>query len=147
MNENEAETGPERRSDAFAELMALAEAAKPTFWGFLGCELAHAERGKAIVSLEVRPEHLNLARIVHGGVLASLLDNAMGLVVILECPGEKTVTTQLNVHYLQSAGLGEIRCEALLIHKSRRTLTMQGRIVDNKGELLAWGSGTFRRVT
>ncbi|SFT20000.1 PaaI family thioesterase [Paenibacillus sp. BC26] len=147
MSEKETGSDQARPHNARAALDALAEAAKPTFWGHLGCELDHAEPGKAVVSLNVRPEHLNLARIVHGGVLASLLDNAMGLVVILECPGEKTVTTQLNVHYLQSTGIGTIRCEALLIHKSRRTLTMQGRIVDNTGELLAWGSGTFRRVT
>lgn len=144
---NDKEQEDPRPRDAFAQLNRLAEVAKPTFWGYLGCELVHAEPGKCGISLQVRPEHLNLAQIVHGGVLASLLDNAMGLVVILECPGEKTVTTQLNVHYLQSAGLGEIRCEAVLIHKSRRTLTLQGSIVDNKGELLAWGSGTFRRVT
>ncbi|AZN39451.1 PaaI family thioesterase [Paenibacillus albus] len=145
MNEKEQEVP--RPRDELSRLNQLAEAAKPTFWGYLGCELVHASPGKCGISLQVRPEHLNLAHIVHGGVLASLLDNAMGLVVILECPGEKTVTTQLNVHYLQSAGQGEIRCEAVLIHKSRRTLTLQGSIVDNNGELLAWGSGTFRRVT
>ncbi|WP_219835244.1 PaaI family thioesterase [Paenibacillus sp. R14(2021)] len=136
-----------RPSDDISALEALEAEAKRTFWGYLGCELIASERGKAVIGLQLRPEHLNLAGIVHGGVLASLLDNAMGLVTILECPGERTVTTGLNVHYLQSSSEGRLTCEAVLLHKSRRTLTLEGRIADNKGELLVWGSGTFRRVT
>ncbi|QHT59232.1 PaaI family thioesterase [Paenibacillus lycopersici] len=137
----------DRPRDAKQELAALEAAARPTFWGFLGCELVAAEEGRAAIALQVRPEHLNLAGIVHGGVLASLLDNAMGLVAILACPGDKTVTSGLNVHYLASSSEGLLTCEAALVFRSRRTLTLEGRITDNKGELLVWGSGTFRRVT
>lgn len=133
--------------NAREELDALEAAARPTFWGYLGCELVSAEHGKAVIALPVRPEHLNLAGIVHGGVLASMLDNAMGLVSILASPGEKTVTTGLNVHYLLPSSEGRLTCNAELIHQTRRTLTLEGRITDNKGELLVWGSGTFRRVT
>lgn len=126
---------------------ALEAAAAPTFWGYLGCRLVSAEADRAVIALEIEPKHLNLAGIVHGGVLASLLDNAMGLVAIVACPGERTVTTGLNVHYLRSAAEGLLTCEAKLIHQSRKTLTLEGRIVDNKEELLGWGSGVFRKVT
>jgi uncharacterized protein (TIGR00369 family) len=141
------DSGNEQPRDARKKLEALEAAARPTFWGFLGCELVSAGEDKAVIALQVRPEHLNLAGIVHGGVLASLLDNAMGLVAILACPGERTVTTGLNVHYLQSSSEGRLTCEAALVHRTRRTLTLEARVADNKGELLVWGSGTFRRVT
>ncbi|SFI73057.1 uncharacterized domain 1-containing protein [Paenibacillus sp. UNC496MF] len=139
--------GPPNEPDARPALDALEAAAKKSFWGYLGFELVTAESGKAVIALQVRPEHLNMAGIVHGGVLASMLDNAMGLVAILACPGDGTVTTGLNVHYLRPSSEGRLTCEAALIHRSRRTLTLEGRIADNKGDLLAWGSGTFRRVT
>ncbi|NBD27527.1 PaaI family thioesterase [Paenibacillus glycinis] len=141
------ESGNDRSEDGRSALEAMESAAKQTFWGYLGCELVSADPGRAAISLRLRPEHLNMAGIVHGGVLASLLDNAMGLVAILACPEERTVTTGLNVHYLQSSSEGVLTCEAELIHRSRRTLTLEGRIADNNGELLVWGSGTFRRVT
>ncbi|QHW35060.1 PaaI family thioesterase [Paenibacillus rhizovicinus] len=143
----EGEQDRSRSQEAKARLEALEAAARPTFWGYLGCELVSAGEDRAVIALQVRPEHLNLAGIVHGGVLASLLDNAMGLVAILACPGERTVTTGLNVHYLLPSSEGLLTCEAALIFRSRRTLTLEGRIADNKGELLVWGSGTFRRVT
>jgi uncharacterized protein (TIGR00369 family) len=128
-------------------LSRLAEAAKSTFWGHVGCEVVRAEAGKTVISLHVQPHHLNLMGIVHGGVVTTLLDNAMGLAVMLLHPSGKTVTAQMNVHFLKSASGGMLTCEADLIHESRRTLTLQGRVIDEDGELLAWGSGSFRRVT
>jgi uncharacterized protein (TIGR00369 family) len=106
-----------------------------------------AEDNKSTICLEVQPHHLNLLQLVHGGVLASLLDNAMGLVVIQACPGEKTVTAQMNIHYLKSAGHGVLTCEAELIHRSQRTLILEGRLFGDDGELLAWGSGSYRRLS
>ncbi|WP_274648891.1 PaaI family thioesterase [Paenibacillus humicola] len=128
-------------------LRRLEEAAKPTFWGYLGCEAETAADGKAVIRLRTQPHHLNLMGIVHGGVLASLLDNAMGLAVMSLCPDENAVTAQMNVHFLQSSRGGLLLCEAGLVHRSRRTLTLEGRVLDSGGELLAWGSGSFRRVT
>jgi uncharacterized protein (TIGR00369 family) len=128
-------------------LAHLAEAAKSTFWGYVGCEAVSVEKGKAVISLEVQPHHLNVMGIVHGGVVTTLLDNAMGLAVMLLDPPANTVTAQMNVHFLRSASGGVLTCEAVLIHQSRRTLTVQGSVAGPEGELLAWGSGSFRRVT
>jgi len=46
----------------------------PAFNIYLGTELQRMERGEAVVTLELQAHHLNSRGVVHGGVLASLLD-------------------------------------------------------------------------
>jgi len=124
--------------------MRMEEQARSTFWGTLGCEVESAEPGKAVVLLHCGEGHLNMAGLVHGGVLASLMDNAMGLAVLLAYPGELLVTAQLNIHYLASSTGGLLRCEASMVHRSKRTATMQGHIYGDDGQLLAWAGSAFR---
>ncbi|MBD3921143.1 PaaI family thioesterase [Paenibacillus sp. PR3] len=121
--------------------------ARSTFWGTLGCEVEYVEVEKAAVRLVCAERHLNMGGIVHGGVLASLLDNTMGLALMHTFPGELLVTAQLNIHYLAPSTGGELRCTASMVHRSRRTATMEGRIHGPEGELLAWASGAFRAVS
>jgi uncharacterized protein (TIGR00369 family) len=122
----------------------LEEAAKGTFWEQLGCELEHVEPGKAVVALEVGKRHLNGIGILHGGVHASLLDNAMGLAVMVARPNDKVVTTNLNVHFLSPLEPGKVTVTAELIHQSRKMITVYGKIEDSTGRLGSWGSGSFR---
>jgi uncharacterized protein (TIGR00369 family) len=131
-------------ADQSGNFARLAEAAKSTFWGHLGCEVVRVENSKTVICLDIEKHHLNLLGIVHGGVIVSLLDNAMGLAVMQECPADQTVTAQMNIYYLKSARSGQLTCEAGMIHRSKRTLTLQARVFGNEGELLAWGSGSFR---
>lgn len=125
-------------------LTKLAERAQATFWGMLGCEIVQVDTEKATISLQADQHHMNLIDMVHGGVLMSLLDNAMGLVVVLACPGEKTVTAQMNTHFLESAKGGTLICEAEIMHRIGRTITLQGTVKDEGGKLIAWGSGSYR---
>ena len=143
MTENAAE-GPSGQSGGMAE---AEEAAGSTFWGYIGCEMVSSGEGRAAIRLEIRPHHLNLLGLVHGGVLATLLDNAMALAAMQICPGEKLVTAQMNIYYLRSIGAGTITCAAELVHRSRRTFTLMGELRGDDGGLLAWGSGSFRLVT
>ncbi|BBH22738.1 hypothetical protein Back11_40830 [Paenibacillus baekrokdamisoli] len=140
------EEGANQQADLSEDLLKLGELAKSTFWGYLGCEIVHAEKERVTISLHAQSQHLNLLRLIHGGVLASMIDNAMGLVALQIYPDGQTVTAYMNVHYLKSRGASILTCEAELIHSSRRTLTLRSSIFGEDGELLAWGSGTYRRV-
>lgn len=59
--------------------------------------------------LVVRESHCNSRGFLHGGVLASLCDNIMGLSlgVVLDKPGANIVTTNLSVDYLGAAKISE----------------------------------------
>ncbi|MDD9267918.1 PaaI family thioesterase [Paenibacillus sp. GCM10023248] len=127
-------------------LRQLAAAAEPTFWGFLGCEFVGLQDGIITIALEAKPHHLNPIGIVHGGVLSSLLDNAMGIVVMMARPEDKIVTTNLNVHFVAPLYEGRLTVTAELVHQSRKMITAQGRVTDREGNLGTMGTGTFRVI-
>jgi uncharacterized protein (TIGR00369 family) len=73
-----------------------------SFVDSLGVTDRTAEDGTATLELDATDEHLNPAGTVHGGVLATLVDTAMGQAVRSRT-GEDDVpaTSQLTVTYLR----------------------------------------------
>ncbi|MCR2806049.1 PaaI family thioesterase [Paenibacillus soyae] len=140
------EQGPRQQPDSSELLDRLAERAQQTFWGLLGCEVVQADGRNATICLDIIPSHLNLLGIVHGGVLMSLMDNAMGLIVMLAETDGKAVTATMNTHFLASSRGGLLLCESELLHRTGRTLTLEARVKDEDGKLLAWGSGSYRII-
>ncbi|KKO52675.1 PaaI family thioesterase [Paenibacillus sp. DMB20] len=127
-----------------AYIQAMTKAAEPTFWGYLGCQMESAGEEEIVVTLDAQPHHLNMMGIVHGGVLSSLMDNAMGIAVMLKRPGESTVTSNLNVHFVMPAKEGKLTVRAHIVHETRRSVTTESRITDGNGELVAISTGSFR---
>ncbi len=115
-----------------------------TFWGLLGCEFAGWDGKTVTVALDVKPQLLNLIGILHGGVHATLIDSAMGLVVMIARPRENVVTTNLNLNYVAPASEGRILVTAELLHATRKSMNAQAFVRTEGGELLAFGTGTFR---
>ncbi|RCW47811.1 PaaI family thioesterase [Paenibacillus prosopidis] len=135
-----------QQADQAEHLARLSERAEATFWGLLGCQVVQANPSKVTICLDAAEPHMNLLGIVHGGVLMSLLDNAMGLVVMLASANERMVTANMNTQFLASSKGGMLFCEAELMHRTDRTLTLQARVKDESGKLLAWGSGAYRLI-
>lgn len=125
-------------------LEQVSKVAEKTFWGFLGCQLESLTPQRAMVSLQAEAHHLNVIGIVHGGVLSSLLDNAMGVLVMSILPEMKIVTTNLNVHFVAPMQPGRLVVSAELVHQSRKMLTVYGEVTDGEGKLGTIGTGTFR---
>jgi acyl-coenzyme A thioesterase PaaI-like protein len=64
------------------------------------------------LGVRVRPEHCNSRRMPHGGFLAAMADNAMGLslgvnLAAARLPANGLVTISLTLDYLGSAKLGQ----------------------------------------
>ena len=53
-----------------------------TFSKHIGAKVKEVEPGRSVISIDVQDIHLNGAGTLHGGVYASLIDNAMGLSVV-----------------------------------------------------------------
>lgn len=129
-----------------ARLEQLSAQAKGTFWEYLGCEILTAEPGHVVLKLDAGSRHLNTIGIVHGGVVSSLLDNAMGLATMLARPEENTVTSNLNVHFVKSLQAEELCVTAEIVHETRRTITCTGRVCNADGQLCCLGMATFRVI-
>ena len=98
--------------------------------------------GTAEMEIPVAPMHYNSAGIVHGGVFAGLLDSTMGMAMLTK--NKAGVTTSLNVNYLKGAAKGDVlRAEATVTHDGRKMLYCEGKIYNQRGDLLATGQGAF----
>lgn len=122
----------------------LAEKANHTFWGYLGSKVVSLNDRKAVITLEVKKHHLNHIDLLHGGVHASLLDSAMGLIAMAARPGCQIVTSTINVHYTQPVSEGTVRVTAEVLHQSGRMMTTQASLVDEKGRLCSVATASFR---
>ena len=83
------------------------------FAGRLGAVVTDAEEGTARLEFEATDEHLNQAGTVHGGVLATLVDTAMGTAVRSATDdGDVPATSQLTVTYLRPGKPGRLTITA-----------------------------------
>jgi uncharacterized protein (TIGR00369 family) len=93
-------------------------------WRTLGYRRIAEERGFTAIEWDAGDEYTFPAAsgaIIHGGMVATLLDTAMGGAcwTTLE-PGETFLTADLRVEFFRAARPGTLRAEGRVLHRSRR---------------------------
>jgi len=84
-------------------------------------------------------------KVLHGGIVALLLDEAMGKFNRLD--EIVAPTAELSVEYLRPVPVGrKILVEARRIRQQGRNYWREGTIADADGKLLARGKGRFVKV-
>ncbi len=79
---------------------------------------------------------------VHGGSMSAILDESMGLAVLLT--GSIAFTAKLTVKYLKMLPLGSVvTLEAKVKNASGRRVLATGKIYNEKGEVISKGEGFF----
>jgi uncharacterized protein (TIGR00369 family) len=114
-----------------------------TFSRHIESKVEEVEPGRAVCHIDVEDIHLNGNGTLHGGVYASLLDNATGLAVAA-LVGLRTAIIGLDVHFLGAVREGRITCSAEVVHRTRRIATVEVKVRNGDDELVAMGTGTFR---
>jgi uncharacterized protein (TIGR00369 family) len=113
------------------------------FAGRLGIRVDGTDDGGARLSLEVTDEHLNPAGTLHGGVLATLVDTAMGQAVrTVSGEGDVPATSQLTVTYLRPGKPGPLSVTASVRTRGEH-LTVCEAEVEQDGEAVAHAVATF----
>jgi uncharacterized protein (TIGR00369 family) len=114
------------------------------FLDLLGARAEGREKGRAVVSLQVREELLNSWQFAHGGVLVTLLDVCMGSAAVTVDPeAAGIVTAALSVSFFRSAS-GALRAEGRVLRGGGSIVHCEGEVTDAGGELVAKALGTFR---
>jgi uncharacterized protein (TIGR00369 family) len=118
------------------------------FYRWAGIELMTAEPGRVQVGFDAGAQHVNLQGLVHGGMLATLADTAMGLAVrtVLE-PGRRHVTVQLGVEFLAPGRPGRIVAEGRTLKIGRQLGFAEADVKDAAGRLLARAHSTLSVTT
>jgi uncharacterized protein (TIGR00369 family) len=97
------------------------------------------------MGLRLARDHTNSRGLIHGGLIASLADNAMGY-SCAQVMGwtASLLTVSLNVDYIGSAQIGQwlaVECEAI---KTGTTICFAQGLIKADGSVIARASGTFR---
>lgn len=97
------------------------------------------------IGLRLREAHCNSRGFLHGGVIAALADNAMGLSCGKSLPSvEGLVTISLNVDYLGTARTGQwLQIEPRVL-RTGKSMAFADAIVAADGQVVARASATFR---
>jgi uncharacterized protein (TIGR00369 family) len=93
----------------------------------VGLTAQPGEEGVGRVVLDADEQHLNPHGTVHGGVLATLLDVAMGTAVAT-AGGESPVTVSLTVTYLEPGRPGRLEATARVRKRGKRLLVVEGQV-------------------
>ena len=113
------------------------------FAGRLGAVVTEVGEGTARLDFEAGEEHLNPAGTVHGGVLATLVDTAMGTAVRSTTDdGDVPATSQLTVTYLRPGKPGRLTVAARVRTRGEH-LTVCEADVDQDGRSLVHAVATF----
>ena len=113
----------------------------------LGFEIDSIEPGRAVLSVEVRRELLQLQGVMHGGAIASLIDTAVAFAIVsVSQPQDRFTTVEMKVNYLSAIRDGRVTAEARLIRDGRRIIVADCDVFDAQKRLAAKGLLTYIRL-
>jgi acyl-CoA thioesterase len=118
------------------------------FWRYLGIEVEAAGEGWVKLRVPMRDELRNAAGApVHGGVLATLVDaaigGALGTYGVAAGGGVDQATLDLNVSFVGAARGDALLAEGRIIRRGRTIAFGETRVTDATGTLVALGRATY----
>src|SRR6184192_809945 len=129
----------------YLQALHAGELPPPPIAVLMGMWITEVSEGRVVFAAEPAEYHYNPLGTVHGGVMATLLDSALGCVVQSMLPvGVGYTTVELKVNYLRpiTVKTGTVYCEGKIIHVGGRIATPEGRLTDAVGKLYAHGTTT-----
>lgn len=114
--------------------------------GFFNAAYERTGERETVATLPVRWEMYNGIGVLHGGVIATFIDNAMAMTVYLCHPHEilRQVTVDLNIHYLKGAKGKRLVAETTLLQAGKSIAVLESNIKDEEGDIVTKSTGTFR---
>lgn len=144
-----------RNRDGYERLAAIkrGEVAPPPAAALLGMSLDELDHGRTVFSLVADEVHENPMGTMHGGLVAALVDTAMGCAVSSMLHADESFTTlELSTKFVRpiTSSTGRVRAEGRVVHSGGRVATTEARVVDDAGVLYAHATSTcmiIRRKT
>lgn len=140
------------KNEVLAKLQArlgknLSDSPSP-FGAWLNGIVRKAELGVLEIEFTVRKEMTNSAQIMHGGAIAAIMDDTMGMTVA--CLGHDTffTTVNLSLDYLSSAKEGDVIIAKTKINREgRHIVNIECEIVTLEGKLLSKGMSNLFKTS
>ncbi len=103
--------------------------------------------GAATATFRGGPEHLNLKGMLHGGIIAGLMDAIMAIAAGSHPDPEKrqfSITLSLAINFVGAAGDEEVFLSAQTMGGGKRTAFLEARISNAAGEPIATAQAAFK---
>lgn len=120
----------------------------PPIHTFLGGKVEHVEHEpvwKARISYQPRAEFANPMGHVQGGMICSMLDDAMGLFAIIAQEGQPSATVTMNVSFLRPCNIAAVDVEVYFVRQGRKISNIESVAYQN-GKEVAKASAAFTIV-
>jgi len=133
--------------DGYERLAAMmrGDASAPPAAALLGLSLDEVERGRTVFSMVADEIHENPMGTMHGGIVATLVDTAMGCAVSSTLPADAGFTTlELSTNFVRAItkATGRVHAEGRVVHAGGRVATTEARVYDDAGTLYAHATST-----
>ncbi|KRT70010.1 MAG: PaaI family thioesterase [Candidatus Methylomirabilales bacterium] len=144
--------GEQAREELLSLSERLAAARKkqkhPHYRDLIGEEVVRRESGETEARITARPFLLNRSGVVHGGVLCTLMDEAIGWAAYNSLgEGAQLVTAELKINFLEAATSGTLTAHGRVIRQGKHLVVGEGDVLDHDGRRVARGLGTWMIIS
>ena len=110
----------------------------------IGMAIAALEFDTCRIELDLAQRHLQPFGIVHGGVIATLIDTATFWAGFMRLPEDAgLVNVDLKLNYLKAVAKGHLRAEGECLRAGRQISYTMASVYNEAGELVAHGTSTM----
>lgn len=118
----------------------------PGFAGLVGPLWMRKEEALWAYGLLATPEHTNPVGLVHGGLLTTLMDYALGAIAWEAVDRRACVTVQLDTHFVSAARPGQfLEARGRVVRATSSLVFLQGRVEVAGSEIIV-ASAVFKVI-
>jgi acyl-CoA thioesterase len=140
--------------DRYSREGILAFAEQFPFFRLIGLEVLDLTPGWSRTRLAHRHDLNQPAGVMHGGVIASLIDSGIAHALLLterfqelSEDGGALISVDLRVKYLRPVSEGAIECESTILRLGRQIIHAESVVTNAEGKEVARGDATYMAVT
>ncbi len=105
---------------------------------WLGITIECIEKGHAVLTMEVRHEMTNPYGNIHGGMMALVIDEAIGWGVVSMDTENHYTSLTLNLDFLYAIKKGDrLRAESKVLRVGKKIINVECHVYDMEGKILA----------
>ena len=128
----------------YLEKIKAGEKGLNPFLDFLDIKLTDLKDGFAEFRMKVRPEYMQGAKIMQGGLVVALGDEAIAHAMMTQlAPDEGLTTVELKSNFLSAVSEGELIARANVFKKGKSLIIGDSLVTDDKGKNICRVSATF----